>query len=367
MFRWIWLLLLISSNPVLAAIGNITEQVNKPAVIERNKNTLDGKKGVGVEMNDAVRTTQGKVGITFEDATRVQVNENSKLVIDDFVYDPKSKAGKLGAKIALGTVRYASGAIAHNNPRAVALNTPSATIAVRGTDFTATVDELGQSTIVLLPSCPNDRPMRTVRDIEASCKVGEIEVITDAGSVILNKPFQVTRVASRGEAPAKPAILNLSEMAIGNLLILAPPPEVKQAQRTETKTQNFLDKDFLNNSEELKNMLDAQQAEFYQTKLEQQFLSNEFLSSLFDMIGNALDENLLGEVDPVLPDYKKTSGITVFKDSINIELCRDNGSDVQCIMTPLEQNTTLIQTQGPLTFSNRINQGGNTTITIIQR
>jgi hypothetical protein len=50
-------------------------------------------KGTGVEMNDAVRTAQGKVGITFADDTRVQVNENSRLVIDDFVYDPTSNKG----------------------------------------------------------------------------------------------------------------------------------------------------------------------------------------------------------------------------------------------------------------------------------
>ena len=103
-------------------------------------------------MEDAVKTSQGKVGITFADDTKVQVNENSRLVIDEFVYDPKAKTGKLALNMASGTVRYASGAIAHNNPNRVAINTPTATIAVRGTDFTATVDELGASTVILLPS-----------------------------------------------------------------------------------------------------------------------------------------------------------------------------------------------------------------------
>lgn len=366
MKQWLLILLLTQVNPVLAAVGNITEQVNNPAVIERNKNALEGKKGAGVEMNDAIKTQQGKVGITFEDKTRVQVNENSKLVIDDFVYDPKSGAGKLGAKVALGTVRYASGQIAKKTPQNVALNTPSATISVRGTDFTATVDELGQSTIVLLPSCPNDRPTRNVKDIESNCVTGSIIVESDVGQVILNQPFQVTKVNSRNDRPTKPVVLNLSEMAIGNLLIVSPPPEVKKAVEDEKKTFNPLDENALD-KEELKNMLDEQQKEFYQSKLDKEFLANDFLDSLFDMIDNALNENFLAEVDPVLPDYKKTSGITVFKDSINIELCRDNGSDVQCVMTPLTQNSTLYQTQGPLEFKNRINNGGNTVITVIQR
>ena len=141
MRSWLLSLLIISSN-CFAGIGSVTEQINAPPSIQRKNSTITGSKGTEVEMLDAVRTQSGKAQITFEDQTKVQVNENSKLVIDDFVYDPKSKAGKLGVKVALGTVRYASGQIAKNSPQNVAVNTPSATISVRGTDFTATVDEL---------------------------------------------------------------------------------------------------------------------------------------------------------------------------------------------------------------------------------
>ena len=61
-----------------AGIGTITEQINAAPSIQRKSQTLTGAKGTGVEMNDAVRTAQGKVGITFDDNTKVQVNENSK-------------------------------------------------------------------------------------------------------------------------------------------------------------------------------------------------------------------------------------------------------------------------------------------------
>ncbi len=317
-------------------------------------------------MNDAIQTKAGKVGITFEDETKVQVNENSKLVIDDFVYDPKSKSGKLGAKIALGTVRYASGQIAKNSPQNVALNTPSATVAVRGTDFTATVDELGESTIILLPSCPNDRPTRTVKDIESNCKTGSIEVSNDVGTVILNQPFQVTKVQSRTQPPTPPKVLQLSEMAISNLLIVSPPKEVKQAQEEQRRMFSPLDFDFLK-EKGLENWLDMQANMIYEDKLTKNFLDNSFLASLFEMLGNELDQKFLDPVDPVLPDYKKASGIVVYKDDTSVELCRDNGADIQCVRTPLTQNSTIYQHQGSLEFKNRINQGGNTTITLIQK
>lgn len=349
-----------------AAVGKVTEQVNAPPTIQRDKATITGSKGTGVEMNDAIKTGQGKVGITFEDDTKLQVNENSKLVIDDFVYDPKSKAGKLGAKVALGTVRYASGQIAKNSPQNVALNTPSATVAVRGTDFTATVDELGESTIILLPSCPNDRPTRTVKDIESNCKTGTIEVSNEVGTVVLNQPFQVTKVQSRTQPPTPPKVLNLSEMAISNLLIISPPAEVKQAVKEQEKRFNPLDVDFLK-EKGLENYLDLQMNQIYEDKLAKNFLDNGFLASLFDVLGNELDQKFLDPVDPVLPDYKKASGIVAFKDEMSVELCRDNGADIQCVKTPLTQNSTIFQTQGNLEFKNRVNQGGNTIITLIQR
>jgi hypothetical protein len=361
-------LLLLGTMPSYAAIGKVTEQINTPPSIQRDKQTLTGSKGTGVEMNDAIKTQQGKVGITFEDDTKVQVNENSKLVIDDFVYDPKTKAGKLGAKIALGTVRYASGQIAKNSPQNVALNTPTATISVRGTDFTASVDELGQSTIILLPSCPDDRnKSRTKDDIEKNCKVGEIIVESDAGIVVLNQAFQATQVNSRSLPPSRPVILNLSEDAIGNMLLLSPPKEIKEAGKSERgNNKSYLDVDFLK-EKGLENALEAQLANMYVDRLAQNFLDNQFLANIFDMIGNSLSENLLAEVDSVLPDYKKASGIVAIKDDMTVSLCRDTGSDIQCITTPLTQNSTIYQTQGSLEFKNRVNQGNNTIITIVQK
>ena len=137
-----------------AAIGTVTEQTG-PTEIQRDKQSIPSEVNTGVEMNDAVVTAKAKVGITFEDQTKVEITEQSKLVIDDFVYDPNNgDAGKLGLKVALGTARYASGQIAKDNPQNVKIETPTATIAVRGTDFSMTVDEIGRSLVILLPSCP---------------------------------------------------------------------------------------------------------------------------------------------------------------------------------------------------------------------
>lgn len=363
-------IMMLSSSAFAASVGNITDQVNAPPSITRQKNTITGSKGAGIEMEDAIKTQQGKTSITFLDNTKVQINENSKLVIDDFVYDPNKKTGKLALNMALGTVRYASGAIAHNSPAGVAVNTPSATVSVRGTDFSATVDELGQSTIVLLPSCPNDKnKTRTVKDIEANCVTGEIIVESDAGQVILNQPFQATKVASRSLPPTKPVVLSLGEDQMNNMLIISPPPEIKKAETNTRQIANVLDVDFLKYNG-LANQLDIQQAGFYQDKLSKNLLDQNFLPDVFDLFGGkggALNEDFLKVDTSILPDYRRSSGIVVTMEELTVQLCRDSGADVQCVTTPKTQNSTIYQTQGNYEFKNRVNTGQGTTITLIQR
>lgn len=357
-------LLSISQNSI-AVIGSITDQANAPPSIQRNKQTLTGAKGTGLEMMDTIRTTQGKIGITFEDKTKVQLTENSRLVIDDFVYDPKKSTGKLAVKVAMGTVRYASGQIAKNSPQSVAVNTPSATISVRGTDFTATVDELGRSTIILLPSCPPG-----YKDIERDCKTGKIWVETDEGRVILDQAFQATRVESRESKPQKPVIINLSEDAISNMLIISPPKELKEEKTSRGDLgKSVLDVDFLAENK-LVNILDKENEERYEDKLSRNFLDTDFLANVLDIINAQLAAqlDLLSKTKSgLLPDYNATTGVTAYVDDLIVELCRDNGSDVMCVSTPKNQSSTVYMTQGAVEIKNRINSGSGTTINLIQR
>jgi hypothetical protein len=317
---------------------------------------------------DTLRTTQGKLAITFVDNTKVQMTENSKLLIDDFVYDPKNKSvGKLSMKVALGTARYASGAVAHNNPNNVSITTPTATIAVRGTDFTATVDEIGRSTIILLPSCP-----KGWIDVEKDCVTGKIEVITDEGKVIMDQAFQATRVDSRETRPFKPVILNLTEDQINNLLILSPPKELRESDADRAKNKlsakGALDIDFLAENK-LIDVLDKEEKEMYQDKLSQNLLDNDFLANVLDIVNQQLAAQLdfLGKAKSgLLPDYNALTGVKVELDEPEVTLCRESGGDTQCITTRTGQSATIYQTQGSVEVKNRVNSGGGTTISVTQ-
>jgi hypothetical protein len=214
-----FILALTLAAPAYASIGSVTES-SGAATIKRGKETIPIKLGTTVEENDKVETKNGKVKITFKDNTIVSVTESSSLVIDDFVYDPKSKAGKLGLKAAAGTVRYVSGAVAHNNPNAVKINTPTAAIAVRGTDFIMSVNEVGSSMVILMPSCEVEQNANLKG---LTCGSGKIDVESGPTIISLDKPFQATLVETLGAAPTPPVIVNLSNTPLNNNLQISPP------------------------------------------------------------------------------------------------------------------------------------------------
>ena len=271
-----------------ATIGEVSISTGS-AVIDRQ----DGNKGITVEKEldvlsyDTIKTGDGKVGIKFIDDTRVDVTEHSKLVIDEFVYDPNTKTGSLSLKASLGTIRYASGQIAKNSKQNVKISTPTATIAVRGTDFAMTVNEIGGSTIVLLPSC----------DGNGNCYVGEIEVQTDAGFVIMNQAFQATQVDTMESKPLKPVLLDLDIDMINNLLIVSQPKEIETAVEEEKlkAVANALDLDFLKFDDLEIDLLEVEEEEF--TGLDVDFLDQDFLVDILDQLNKQLAVQMQSEFD----------------------------------------------------------------------
>ena len=112
----ILLLLLLSLTEAKAnPIGEFIQLTGPAQVDKKAGSSVDVSLGSKVESLDTIRTARARANIKFKDETQVAITENSKLVIDEYVYDPNRGAGKMSMKIALGTVRYASGAIAKNN------------------------------------------------------------------------------------------------------------------------------------------------------------------------------------------------------------------------------------------------------------
>jgi hypothetical protein len=346
------------------SIGDVTLSKGN-SVIDRK----DGERDVKVEKDldifsyDTVKTGKGQVAIEFLDETRVDITQHSKLIIDDFVYDPKAKTGKLSLKATLGTVRYASGQIAKNSAQNISIKTPTATVSVRGTDFAMTIDEIGSSTIILLPSC----------DGNGNCFVGEISVESDAGQVILNQAFQATQVDTPESNPLKPVLLDLNESLINNLLIVQKPPALEEAIETEAKLKvvaNALDLDFLKFDELDVDLLETEE-DADATALEIDFLDQNFLVDILEQLNKQLALQMRSEFDKG-KDKRKTGtdefGVTLLIEEPEWVWMRSDEAGNNIVLRLSQENGyTLNVVQGDIEIRDYQLGEGDNEITINQQ
>ena len=288
--KWtIIILILFYATSLWGSIGNV-DQLEGKGVVDRK----DGDKNITIEQSldilqyDTVKTGNGKVGILFIDDTRVDVTQHSKLIIDEFVYDPNTKKGKLNLSAKLGTIKYASGQIAKTSRQDIVITTPTATIGVRGTDFSMTIDELGGSTIILLPSC----------DVNGNCLVGEISVESAAGQVILNQAFQATQVFVPENPPTPPITLDLEIDMISNMLIISKPKNLEDENYVKKikAVADALDIDFLE-IEDLNVDYLEEDENLYVTGLDIDFLQQNFLADILKQINEELAKEMRNEFD----------------------------------------------------------------------
>ena len=205
----------------------------------------------------------------------------------------------MSLQFASGTARFITGKLATINKENIFIETPSARVGIRGTDFTITIDELGRSLIILLPT-------------DEGLPSGEIVVSTAMGEVVLNQPYQATSVSTFESKPAKPVILDITTELIDNMLIVSPPKEeiILTEDSTNTQTNNILDVDYLEFEDLDVDYLQDNALEF--TELDINYLDVNFLEDLLNII-EEIDE--LDETESLLRTAINLSGTQVGYDA----------------------------------------------------
>jgi len=141
--------LLFSSSNVIAnemigivavGIGDISNQNNE-------KLTTGSKIYFG---DTIVVKAQSNAQILLLDETALTVGEKSEITIDEFIYDPQSKVGKIVSNIKIGTVKIITGEISKKNPDNLEVNVPTGSVGARGTEFVVVTESDEKSTVVLL-------------------------------------------------------------------------------------------------------------------------------------------------------------------------------------------------------------------------
>jgi hypothetical protein len=354
MLRLLFVAATLFPNISLAEVGSVTQFTGNPAEARRDDDRLVVEMGFGIEMLDQLITANTRLGLTFTDGTRVEITEQSQLVIDDFVYDPNTGAGKMSMNVALGTVQMASGRLARTSRENVSIRTPTASITVRGTDFSMTVDELGRSLIILLPSCPDE----TLNEDE--CPAGAIEVSTDAGSVILNESYQGTLVSHGALMPADPRKLLLERVNINNNLIIVPPAEFPSGFASEDEEEEIktaLDVDLLENEELSEDLLVEQ--DLKTNSLDVNRLNNTFLDNILDIRLFSLSGELEEAENTTLPNIKQFPWVQSAVNEEFILIDSERTPHIAMITTRVDTHGTYNLTQDGITAVIQINDGGN--------
>ncbi len=225
----------ITSYAAVSTIGNITESSGSNGVKRDGGIEILGSQDLDILFKDTLETAQGRMKVRFLDETNLSLTEHSEVTIDEYIFDPNPTKSKLAMSFVQGTARFATGRLGLVPKENIVINTPTATIGVRGTDFTTTVDELGRSLIILLPE--------TECTIDGDCSPsGEITVTNDGGQVVLSEAYAATMVSSFDNAPMTPVVLeNITILQIDNMFIVSPPLQIEEQMTEDAQSADATD------------------------------------------------------------------------------------------------------------------------------
>jgi len=291
-------LLLFSGVSYADSIGDIVESTGVGQIVRNNEATQQFV-GYGIELYDVAETVNGRMKIEFLDAEELDLIEHTEVYIDEVYYDPNPSLSKMSLRMVQGTARFASGKGNKIKKANIDISTPTAQIAINGTDFTTTIDELGRTLVILLP------------DEDGVTPSGEIVVSNEGGSITLNQAYQATMVSTRETPPTNSVVINnLTTSMIDNMFIVSPPQEVQEAVEEQAREDmnddsGVLDVDFLEFNELEKDYDDYAEDPDYDARggrLDIDFLDVDFLVDVLDVVEE------LTRTTASLEDKQATSG-----------------------------------------------------------
>ena len=357
MLKWLLIFLPIAAN---AQIGSISELRGIGEVLRQDsEDSLEAELELSIASMDNVRTGNGRLSVTFLDDSTVSLTERSSIVIDDFVFDPDPSRSRLALNMASGTARFLTGALGRINRENINIRTPVATIAIRGTDFTTHVSEIGETMVILLPD-------------ENGESSGEIVVTSMAGEVVMNEPWQATAVTVSETPPTPPVLLqNMTLNFLNNLLIVNPPDEIQEAVDEQSGTAtNILDVDLLEEDALEDNELEEDALEEDMGRLDIDLLAADFLGDLLVQVSESRKQAKVYEMDGVeiegvIPGFDQQLQVYTFTDGPSLFFVRNVENTIDLELDKASPYKIDIMTAG-VKIQAEVNGGGDNAIYINQ-
>ena len=129
-----------ATNPQGSAIGN-AETVIGEAIVLRAGQKIPLEAGDPVFEGDIIETeTGGSAKLRFIDETVFSISEEARMALDKMVFNPETEQGETVLSMLKGGFLFVSGLIAKTDPSDMQVVTPVATIGIRGTIVTGTIN-----------------------------------------------------------------------------------------------------------------------------------------------------------------------------------------------------------------------------------
>ena len=210
------------------SIGSISEAKGAVSVVHPNGTETMLVTGDPVYQGDVLVTgPDGSVNVVFADDTVFSLDVDGRMVMDEMVYDPGSQTGTFNATVVQGVFSFVSGQVAKTSPDGMVVNTPTATIGIRGSTVVGNAAAEGAENKVSL-----------VRDVDG--QIGEIIVSNGAGTLVLNQAGASTTVFSANAAPGAMVVLSNQEIqqSYGGSLTRLVTTVAKQAEQKAEQAQD---------------------------------------------------------------------------------------------------------------------------------
>ena len=168
-----------------APIGTVKTLTGEVWVTRADGTRVQLQAGDQVYQGDSIETgPKGAIGVLLADETTFSMGEDSSMVLDEMVYDPATQNGSLNVSVVQGVFTFVSGQVAKTDPDAMKIDTPVATIGIRGTQVGIEIPPAGEG------------DMQIVLMQEADGFVGEVVIENNAGQIVMNQGGDFVNIPS---------------------------------------------------------------------------------------------------------------------------------------------------------------------------
>ncbi len=179
-----------------ATAVNPTTESTKPGA-----STITLNVGANIVHKERIHTTpSGSVQLLFVDKSTLSIAPNTNLVIDEYVYDPKSNSGHMLTNLAEGALRFVGGALSHQGEASI--TTQDAAIGIRG----------GTVTVVHGPN-----------GTKVIDHFGIMTITNGAGTVTISRPDFFVTILNWNTPPSQPQRVTAGEIAFYLQLLTSKP------------------------------------------------------------------------------------------------------------------------------------------------